>query len=73
MTNPAFNLLRGERIGVEGNASKFLLDDGLTSGLLRGERIGVEGNAFGWDNRGYFDYLLRGERIGVGGNHPLKH
>jgi len=36
-------LLRGERVGVEGNAAETLIPHGLWC-LLRGERVGVEGN-----------------------------
>ncbi len=38
------HLLRGERIGVEGN-NESIADGGIKDAiLLRGERIGVEGN-----------------------------
>ena len=58
------HLLRGERIGVEGNENKKSIS--ANSNLLRGERIGVEGN-LALSSHPIPNYsLLRGERVGVG-------
>ena len=60
-------LLRGERVGVEGN-SMFMSITINALFLLRGERIGVGGNLIKMSLCGASKHLLRGERIGVEGN-----
>ncbi len=64
------DLLRGERIGVEGNYS-LLLSFYNALCLLRGERIGVEGNGIIKSLLWVFSKLAKG-RKDWGGRKPLE-